>query len=326
MKKITLLLGFLCTLFVLSCSKSDDGTQKAGTDKYDGKYKGYAYFDNQIIGSWEMDILKGNISGTYTQATESASLSGSVSESGKMNLMVNYEDGTEITIAASIENGQITGTWSDGEGRNGTLSGTKEGGGSVTPSHNGTYTGSATANGVEIATWDLAVVENKISGSFNDANSTAFIMGEINSKGDAQVDILYEDGAKAQATLKFEDNKVSGTWSADGNSGEISGDKQNDQASHNYDGHYEGQVYKSGNLAGTWTMDIANNIVAGAYSGDGEGGTVEGMVAADGKVFFNAYVEDDFVLNVKATISGTTVNGTWKNNEGDSGTFSGEKK
>ena len=116
MKKITLLLSLLCTLFVLSCSKSDDGNPKNGTDKYDGKYKGHAYLDNQIIGSWEMDILKGNISGVYTQATESATLSGSVSESGKMNLSVNYDDGTEITIDASIQNGQITGIWSDDEG------------------------------------------------------------------------------------------------------------------------------------------------------------------------------------------------------------------
>src|SRR5690606_24249527 len=103
--------------------------------------------------------------------------------------------------------------------------------------------------------------------------------------------------------LKFEDNKVSGTWSAGGNSGEISGDKQNDQASHDYDGHYEGQVYQSGIPTGTWMMDIENNVAEGSYSGEETSGIVKGIVTATGSIKFNAYFpEEDYVVNVKATI------------------------
>ncbi len=326
-KTLPLLVCLFCALFMLSCSKSDSGGEGTGVTKYDGKYKGNSFIDNQVLGSWEMNITNGNISGEYVQGGEVSALSGSVSESGAMNISFKDDEGTQVTINAVVQNGKITGTWSNGEGQSGTIEGEKEDDGNNSNELDGSYSGIATLNGTNAANWNFVIIQNKISGTFTDMTGTAFIIGNANSNGASSIEIVYDNGAIVNAALQISGGNVSGTWNADGNSGDITGKKDNNNTSNNYDGSYEGQAFMDGEGIGSWTMIIKNNVAEGSYSGEEASGSVKGIVTATGSIKFNAYFpEEDYVVNVKATITGNKVTGTWNDNEGDSGTLSGNKK
>lgn len=326
MKKIVTALSFMLIVFMLSCNKNDDGSSKSGSNAFDGMYKGQTYYNNTAIGTWSMTIQNSAVLGTYIQDGETANIKGTVAASGKLNLSIDYPDGEKITVDATISNGIITGTWYNGDGMSGTLSGEKEDEGSNSNQLDGSYSGTATLNGVPAANWNFVIFNNRVSGTFTDVTGVAFIIGNANSTGTTTIEIVYDNGSIVNAALQISEGNVTGTWSADGNSGDVTGKKDNNNNTNKYDGTYEGEAFMDGEGIGSWTMIVKDNIAEGTYSGEEASGGVKGIVTSTGAVKFNAYQEEDFVVNVKASINGNNVTGSWSNNDGESGILSGSKK
>ncbi len=325
MKKLLSALSLLLILFTLSCNKTDKD-ELSGNTAFDGTYKGQTSYNTTVIGTWMMTIQNANVSGIYTQDGETVNIKGTVATSGKLSLNIDDSDGEKITIDATISNGQITGTWSNASGMSGTLSGEKEDEGASSNPLDGSYKGTATLNGQTAASWNFVIINSRVSGTFTDATGVAFITGNTSSNSAAIIEIVYDNGSIVKASLQINGNSVSGTWSADGNSGYMTGSKESNNVTNNYDGMYEGEAFMDGESIGSWTMIVKDNIAEGSYSGDNGSGNVKGIITSTGSIKFNAYQQDDFVVNVNASITGNNVTGTWNNNDGESGTLSGTKK
>lgn len=324
MKKALTALGLLMMAFCISCSKSDKHSDSVSD--FDGQYTGHTYYGTQLLGNWVMEIKEGKVTGSYIQGTEMAMIAGTVSASGKLNVKINYADGTNVTVDATIANGKITGTWDNGGGMSGTLSGEKADDEEQNNfRHDGSYSGTATLNGINAADWNFVMVQHKVSGTFTDMTGVAFMTGDAKSDGEVAIDIVYDNGSIVKASLQITGTGISGTWTADGHTGNMNGEKEGNNASHHYDGVYEGEAYIQDQGIGAWIMIVQNNTAVGSYTGDGESGTVKGIVTSTGAVLFNAYEEDDFIVNVKATIHGNDITGIWRNSDGESGTLSGKK-
>lgn len=96
-----------------------------------------------------------------------------------------------------------------------------------------------------------------------------------------------------------------------------------------FDGSYSGQaLFRTGEEAGEWDMDIDGEDVKGDYTQDGYTYPFNSTIDDDGniKIFMN--MEDNYSVTARlgVMLSDHSVVGSWEDNEGDGGSLVGKKK
>lgn len=90
---------------------------------FDGDYSGKAFSQGIQVGSWQMTIENGSVSGEYTEEGEKTPFYGYIDTDGNLSFRIGLEDELIVSVKASISNGNVSGSWNNTDGLSGTLSG-----------------------------------------------------------------------------------------------------------------------------------------------------------------------------------------------------------
>ena len=91
-----------------------------------------------------------------------------------------------------------------------------------------------------------------------------------------------------------------------------------------FDGLYEGEAYADGDKIGEWNFTITDQSVSGMFTAMGvNNSTIYGTVNSEGEL---SLVIPDINASADAVINSTgDVDGTWKDDEGETGTINGKR-
>ncbi|MEQ9466768.1 MAG: hypothetical protein RLN88_05110 [Ekhidna sp.] len=194
---------------------------------------------------------------------------------------------------------------------------------SVSTEYDGLYFGTVYSGSSQLGNYSLTITNGQVVGSYSDGFESISFNTTVAEGG--FVSFSIDDGFGYVVTIDLTISPtgiVSGSWTdTDGFSGSIAG-----TGTHNsFDGSYSGSASIGSTVIGSFTISIAQGKITGVYTEDGEQTSINGFVTPTGTISFNMFFDDGTIASISGTVSGTTISGTFINNLGDSGTFSGTK-
>lgn len=203
----------------------------------------------------------------------------------------------------------------------------KDSGGTVT-AFDGKYKGSFEMGGMEAGTWECTITNGAINGSMTQMGTSRNFTSTIKSNGSFAFEVTGIDGSKVKVQAMVVGTTVSGTWTSEGESGILYGEKISDGGSNpgdSFDGSYQGTASEGSTVVGTWQMTVSDGKANGTFVQAGASYSFSGTVQSTGTLNFSVSPEPGYTVVASLKIEGTSVSGTWADSEGDSGTISGQK-
>lgn len=215
-------LSLLITGFLISCGGGDEKSNEGTSSAYDGSYNGIVKIGSVQIGTFSLTISEGSVVGFFEDGFEVTQFTSTVNASGVIVVTISYPDDYVITGNLTVSGTSIVGTWSDNEGETGTVTGTTE-----TTDYDGTYTGTASAEGFEIGSFTVTILNGQINGSYTEDGESTSVNGFVSNAGNISFNIAFSDGVIASITGAVSGSTMSGTFSnTEGMSGTFTGTKQ----------------------------------------------------------------------------------------------------
>ncbi len=189
----------------------------------------------------------------------------------------------------------------------------------------GTIAGAGRSGALEV-TLQSAVARSSDSGAASPVQASGNLQ-LIGGGGSVGLSGTYDDSTR-EVTLSgggltftggvSEDGaELSGTFSDSGGSGgSFSTRNASAAAVTTYCGTYSGSGY-----SGTWNLVASDGRVSGAYSGTGGSGRLRGTL--QGQSVSGSVTDGSLTGTYSGTRQGQSMRGTWRDSEGDSGTFTG---
>lgn len=205
----------------------DNGIIKGNkiSTEFDGTYSGNAYQGTGIVTEFKMTINSGIVIIQNNTTDGDFYMYGTVNSQGNI-IATGTQDVVKIDIDATIEGGNISGTWSGSDSNTGTITGSK-----ISSDFDGTYIGSAYQGETTtiISTW-IMTISNGIVGVVITSNESEELTmtGLVNSQGVVNVSGTDPNDFVLIVNGTISENDFSGKWFSSNNEnniGNISGTK-----------------------------------------------------------------------------------------------------
>lgn len=191
----------------------------AGT--FDGTWNGSAIQDDIYLGTFVMQIEGEAVSGNYDGENENFEFEGSINSSGIISIQIDAGE-TTIAVNASISGDNLSGSWADSDDESGSIEGTR-----ATDAFDGAYSGGAFVEGEQVGSFEVEIINGKVSGSFSEEVETTPINGYVDEDGNIRFNIYFEEDESITTVLAtITQSSISGTFSNTlSGSGTIAGTK-----------------------------------------------------------------------------------------------------
>lgn len=199
-------------LILSSCGGDDEGSSA----EFNGNYYGMV-FDTYPVGNYTMAVSNGEVSGSYSDGFETINFNSSIDNIGNSNITLDYGDGytVDALIVILSQSKEVGGSWTDSEGSSGSISGT-----GTHSTFDGSYSGTASVDNVEIGDFNVTISQGKITGTYNEDGESTSMNGFVKASGAVSLNIFFDDGVIAYITGTASGTNISGNF---GNSDGVSG-------------------------------------------------------------------------------------------------------
>ncbi|MBD0403353.1 hypothetical protein [Flammeovirga sp. EKP202] len=241
--KIPYVLYLIVIILFGACEDKEDSLEEEKNEKmasFNGEYHGYIYdSDNQLMTDWFIKIEDGILFGKFDLGDQYQQYEGGIDENGVINAISEFDDSNmrqlkmlTITIKASVslENGTMSGTWSNQNGHTGSLEGLKFE--DRIDLFDGEYYGNSYTSSEEVITdWYFKIEKGVMYGKYSSAKDYERFDAKINENGTFTSTSIYISGGNemqinSSGTIYLDNGSILGTWSnGQGDEGTFEGSK-----------------------------------------------------------------------------------------------------